>query len=170
MSGTINFNRDFAEWGGNVRDFEKANDVGYVYTELLSFNGAPYYPVGSLMSAQISSVWLGDGEPQNEDTLDLILRMLPVEHDAPDDYFFYEIVMRGQSAPFHAGFVDGTNLRVLDEVVNGHRVLETDFEGNVWRFVFVPGVGNGAGQYRFQQIVGAGQTSALRRRGKRSPR
>ncbi len=167
MSGTIKFTRDLAEWGSRVRDFERADDVGIVFTELLWFFGTPFYPIDTLMRARISSAWLGNGEAVEEDALDLILRMRLESDDSSDEYSFYEIVLRGDSAPFYAGFVDGTNLRVLDEVVNGHRVLETDFEGDVWRFVFVPGLGNGAGQYQFQQIVGAAETASIRARGKR---
>jgi len=168
MAGTINFTRDFAEWGPKIRNFERKDDVGYVYTELLSFNGAPYYPVGSLMTGLLSSIWLGEGEASSDDDLDLIIRMPPVEHDAPDNYYFYEIVMRGETAPFYAGFVDGNNVRILDEIVNGHRVLETEFDGSKWRFIFVPGIGNGAGQYQFEQVIGPNQTDTIRSRGKRT--
>lgn len=168
MAGEIKFRRDFAEFGSEVRPFERDDDVGYVVTELMFYEGYPYYPANALMDAKLSSTWLGDGEAMDEASLDLILRFEPSYPEAPDNYYFFEIVMRGDGFSYYGGFCDGSNLRVTDEVKNGHRVIETDFEGDVWRWVFTPGVGNGPGQYRFEQILGSSTANSVRRRGKRS--
>lgn len=77
MSGKISFRRTYAGYGDNVRPFERANDIGSVITEFLWYEGSPFYPLGDLISANISSVWLGAGEPtkDDEDNLDLVFKM-----------------------------------------------------------------------------------------------
>lgn len=117
MSGTVQFNRDFAEWGPQVNPWEKTDDVGFVISEILY----SYYPVGALMTAKISGNWLGEGEkPANDpETLDLMLKMR-----GPYGYDFIEIILRSTSfSPFHAGYLDGGDVEITDTLVNGHRVL-----------------------------------------------
>jgi hypothetical protein len=78
------------------------------------------YPVGALVNAKISAIYLGQGEkPAGDvDDLDLISKMAQ-----PGDGFF-EIVLRSKgNAPVYGGWAYGESLEVTDEIVNGHRVL-----------------------------------------------
>ncbi len=167
MAGEIRFDRGYAAFQDRVREFERAPDVGYIVTEFMQYNGQPYYPIDAVIESNISSVWLGEGEPEDTSTLDILFRLIPQEHDAPVEYYFYEIVMRGGVRPYYAGFVDGSSLSITDEIVNGHRVIETDFEGNTFRWTYQSGFGNGPGQYRMSQVIGGPQTRHFRARGKR---
>lgn len=170
MNAYVSFNRDFAEFGNKVRPFERANDVGYVVTELMWYEGWPYYPTDALMDATITSLWLGEGEPKTEESIDLVLRFSPPEHDAPENYYFFEIIIRGEGEAYYGGFCDGTSMHATDEIVNGHRVIETEFEGSVSRWVYTPGDGSGPGQYKIQQLLGSPSSASVRRRGKRVQR
>ncbi|TYC65783.1 hypothetical protein FMN63_25800 [Stappia sp. BW2] len=120
MSGKISFRRNYAAYGDNVRPFERANDIGSVITEFLWYEGAPFYPFGDLVSATISSVWLGAGEPtkDDEDNLDLVFKM--PESDGGN---FFEIVLRSSGGTSYGGWAWGQDLEVTDTVVSGHRVL-----------------------------------------------
>ena len=142
MAGTLQFNRKYAEFGSRIRDFEKDDEVGFVVSEFLWYDGAPFYPVGAVIDAHVSAVWLGEGDAPTEDLIDLVFRMRPSPNQ---DFTLYEIVLRDQGGAFYGGWVFGDNLRVTDEVVNGHRVLETDDLGATARFVFVPT----QGQYQY---------------------
>ena len=141
---------------------------GYEVNELVIYEGYPYYPANALMDAKLSSIWLGNVEVKDEANLDLILRFKPSYPKAPDNCYFFEIIMRRDGCSYYGGFCDGSELRITDEVKNGHRVIETDFEGNVWRWIFTSGVGNGPGQYRFEQILGYPTANSVRRLGKRA--
>ena len=132
MSGTLNFNREYGDFGPQVRGFEKADDVGFVVTEFLWFEGRPFYPIGALMNARISAVPLGDGDPPSEELIDLVFRMpTSIAHE-----FWYEIVLRVEGGAAYGGFIFGETLSVRDEVVNGHRVLEAGFSGATQRFAY----------------------------------
>src|SRR5690349_14760992 len=89
MVGTISFNRDYAAFGSQVRPFEKSDDVGIVVSEFLWYDGLPFYPIGALIDAKISSAWLGEGEAPSGDTadLDLIFKM-------GGDFGYFEIILR----------------------------------------------------------------------------
>ena len=133
MSGTLKFDREYAEFAPQVRDFERADDVGLVVTEFLWDEGAPFYAIGELMEARINAVPLGDGDPSSEELIDLVFRM-PAKWSGGG--FYYEIVLRVEGGAVYAGWIFGETLRVGDDVVNGHRVLETDVGGETLRFVY----------------------------------
>ena len=135
MAGTLKFDREYSDFGPKIRAFEKADDVGYVVTEFLWYDNAPFYPIGDLMESPISTVWLGDGEAQSEELIDIVFRMPGGEDET---WFFYEIVLRTDTGAVYGGFAAGETLRVLDEIVNGHRVLESDFLGQPSRYVYEP--------------------------------
>ena len=132
MAGTLKFNREYAGFGPQIRDFEKDNDVGIVVTEFLWDSGVPFYSIGALMKARINAVPLGDGDPPSEDLIDLVFRM----PTATEDSFYYEIVLRVEGAAAYGGWIFGETLSVLDDVVNGHRVLETSVSGETLRFIY----------------------------------
>lgn len=156
MAGTLNFNRRFAKFDKKTRDFEKSDDVGYVVTQFLWWEGAPYYPIGALIDADVSAVWLGEDEPQSSEVIDLIFRMRPF--DEASNIHEFEIVMRNGVEPFYAGFAIGSELAVTDEIINFHRVLVTQFEGAELRYVFNPAIG----QYQLDEsLVVEGPASAL---------
>ncbi|MEM5585276.1 hypothetical protein WNZ15_22660 [Roseibium sp. AS2] len=130
MAGTVQFNRDVAEWGPKVKPWEKSEDVGFVISEILEL----YYPVGSLMTARISGNWLGEGEkPENNpETLDLMLQM---QEAGGDEYV--EIILRSTTfTPFYAGYLFGNEVEITDTLVNGHRVLISSNGHNRFRYEF----------------------------------
>lgn len=130
MSGKVQFNRDLAEWGPQVKEWEKSDDVGYVISEILCL----YYPVGALMTAKISGNWLGEGErPENDpETLDLMLKMT----DTLGDHYV-EIILRSTTFfPFNAGYVVGHEVEITDTLVNGHRVLISSNGDYKFRYEF----------------------------------
>ncbi|WP_299289059.1 hypothetical protein [uncultured Tateyamaria sp.] len=133
MSGTLQFNREFAEFGPQVRNFEKADDVGFVVTELLWDGGAPFYAIGELMDARINATPLGEGDPASEELIDLVLRF-PTRGEG--DGFWFEIVLRVEGGAAYAGWIFGEELAVTDEIVNGHRVLEASAGGTTLRYVY----------------------------------
>ena len=55
MAGTLKFDREYSDFGPKIRAFEKADDVGYVVTEFLWYDNAPFYPIGDLMESPIST-------------------------------------------------------------------------------------------------------------------
>lgn len=138
MAVELKFDREYADFGPKIREFEKADDVGYVATEFLWYEGAPFYPIGDLMEAPISAIWLGEEEAPSEELIDLVFRM-PTGGD--ESWFFYEIVLRTKTGAVYGGFAAGETLRVLEEIVNGHRILEADFFGQPSRYVYEPTVG-----------------------------
>lgn len=162
MAGQLQFNRDYAAFGAQVRDFEKSDDVGYVVSEFLWYDGYPFYPVGALIEAQINAVWLGAGEAPDTSKIDLIFRMRSFE-DPDAGPFFFEIVLRDGDFSIYGGYAIGSALSVTDEIVNGHRVLESEFHGESLRYTFDPA----AGQYRETGDPTRMSTSAMRRFGKK---
>lgn len=156
MAGKLTFNRRYAEFDKEVRDFEKSDDVGYVVTQFLWWEGAPYYPIGALMDADIGAIWLGEDDPQSSDVIDLIFRMRPF--DPASNIYEFEIVMRNGVEPFYAGYAVGSEMTVTDEVTNFHRVLVTQFDGAEFRYVFNPAIG----QYQLDEsLVVEGPASEL---------
>nr|MEC9421164.1 hypothetical protein [Pseudomonadota bacterium] len=123
MSGNAKFVRDFATWGPDVKSWEKANEVGYVITrDILNYGGDAFYPVGALMGAKISGQWLGEGDMGSGDTenLDLLLRMTHPESKIT----YIEIILRSKTnSPYYAEYLEGGEVEITDEIVNGHRVL-----------------------------------------------
>lgn len=170
MPGKIRFSRKYAKFQDGIRDFEKSFGVGISVTEFMHYDGEPYYPVSFLIESYISTTWLENSEPKTTDTLDVIFKIRSPEHDAPSDYFFFEIVIRNGDSAYYAGFADGSSLSVSDEVINGHHVIETTFDGNVFRWEFQPGVGNGLGQYRASGIIEGSSEQSGFKRGKNKDR
>ena len=130
MSTSVAFNRDFTVWSPDVKPWEKADDVGYVISEILW----TYYPVGALMGAKISGNWLGEGEtPANDpDDLDLMLRFRD-----PGGFDYVEIIIRSTSyAPFYAGYLIGGKVEITNDLVNGHRVLISSDGQYKYRYEF----------------------------------
>jgi hypothetical protein len=132
MAGTLKFNREFAEFGPQIRNFEKADDVGLVVTEFMWDGGVPFYSIGNLMGARINAVPLGDGDPPSEELIDLVFRM----PTGVEGSFYYEIVLRVEGGAAYAGWLFGETVSVRDEVVNGHRVLETIAGGETLRYTY----------------------------------
>jgi len=166
MAGMISFNRNYAAFGSQVRPFEKSDDVGFTVTEFMWFEGAPFYPIGSLIDAKISSAWLGEGEPQSGDEadLDLIFKMREQE-----GFNFFEIVLRTAFGAVYGGYAGGQSLEVTDEIVNGHRVLIAHTDSIKDRYEY----SLETGQYMLTEIFsqagrGAMQTRLLKKaRGRR---
>ena len=129
MAGVIQFNRNFAAFGNQVNPWEKSDTVGQVITELLCIWG---YPVGELIEAKISGIWLGEGErPENDpDKLDIIFKMRTASPQ------YYEIVLRTEDDAWYGGFFEGQSLEVTDEIVNGHRVVYAINNGMRIRYEF----------------------------------
>jgi hypothetical protein len=118
-------------------------------SEFLWYDGWPFYPIGALVDAKISSVWLGEGEALGgeEANLDLIFKM----RDA-GGFSFFEIVLRTQLGPVYGGFAGGQSLEVTDEIVNGHRVLIAHRDGVRDRFEY----DLNEGLYLYTEILGEG--------------
>ncbi len=132
MAGMISFNRNYAAFAAGVRPFESADDVGLVVTEFLWDGGFPFYPIGALIDAKISSAWLGESDaPGNEADLDLIFKMRELEGAN-----YFEIILRTASGPIYGGWVAGQSLEVTDEFINGHRVLIGHDSGAKGRYEF----------------------------------
>lgn len=170
MNVSVSFNRDLAGFGIGARPFERTEEIGYAITEMMWFRGLPFYPFDALVDANLATVWLGEGKPQTEETADLVLRFSPSYRGAPVNYYFFEIILRGEGPACYGGYCDGSSLWVTEEIRNGHRIIETEFEGDVWRWGFVPGLGTGPGQYQFLEALGAPGASSFRQRGKRIAR
>lgn len=130
MAGTIQFNRDYAAFGNQVKPHEKTDDVGSIVTEILSLW---FYPIGAVINAKISGIWLGEGEKPAGDleNIDLLFKM------GPPGEPYIEIILRSTgNPPAYGGWVAGQSLDVTDEIVNGHRVLVTTLEGTKLRWEY----------------------------------
>jgi hypothetical protein len=135
MSGTIQFNRTYCEYGPQVRDFEKTPDVIAVIDHFIGLWG---YSVGDLMGTRFTAQWLGDGEKSGkaEDELDLMIEMNATG--------FFEIVLRnGNGDSQYGGWLYGKQpVVVSDDIVNGYRViLTTGDDGSQLRHEFIPSIG-----------------------------
>ena len=132
MAGTVQFNRNYAAFGNQVEPYEKSDDVGLAVTEMLAENRY-LYPIGALINAKISGIWLGEGERPvgDKEDLDLLFKM------AFPDVPFIEIILRSKGNPArYGGWALGDKLEVTDEIVNGHRVLIGSWQGEALRFEF----------------------------------
>ncbi len=156
MSGTITFNRTYADYDPSVRDFEKAPEI----SEILSYVLCTYnYPVSALIGGKFSAVWLkeGDRKGADKDDLDLIFEMR--------DQGFFEIILRDENyAPVYGGYLlAGKSVTVTDEVVSGYRVIVvTHDDHSETRHEFQPGIG-----YEPVYAHAVGTLSATSRRKKR---
>ncbi|WP_299937398.1 hypothetical protein [uncultured Pelagimonas sp.] len=118
MPGSFSFLRLYAQYGADIRDFEKDEDVSSVLSVIMSeFE----YPVSSLIGAKVSSQWLRAGHPSLIDAsaMDLMFEM--------QQSGFVEIVMRDASGTaFYGGWLErGNAYRVTNELVCGFRVIES---------------------------------------------
>lgn len=156
MAGQIQFNRTYAQFGAQVKEYEKSDDVGFVVTEFLWFEGFPFYPISSLIDAKITGIWLGEGERPAADTnnIDLIFKMAGMGEG------LYEIVLRSDDGTFYGGWFFGDTLEVTDEIVAGHRVVIGSSGGEHFRFEFDPSIG----QYRLVETAGAALSTSSARK------
>ncbi len=147
MTEVVTFERDYATWVGQARPFEKADDVGYVVSEFLWFLGTPFYPIGGLVDAKVSSVWLGAGDRPlgDEDNLDLIFKM----RIFPEGRQFFEIVLRSDAGASYGGWIYGQSVEIGEEIVNAHRVIIAEADGVKERYEFHPS----DGQYHLASSV-----------------
>lgn len=128
MSGNLNFNRKFADYGPDTRDFERSRDVLKELTELVC---GVKQTIGAFIGAKFTSVWLHEGDATGiEDDLDLIF--------INQEDGFLDIVLRQNGVPVYGGFLDpSVSVNVTDDVVNGLRVIiGTDESGNKTRYEF----------------------------------
>ncbi len=133
-----------AEFLDEVGSVLAGEDVGYVATEFLRYEGKPFYPAGALVEARVAKVWLGEGKGGGSETIDLIFRMPPFE-DQASGFNLYEIVLRTGAGAVYGGWAFGGELYVGDRIVAGHRVIETAFRDESLRFSYEPS----CGRYRF---------------------
>ncbi|WP_245519282.1 hypothetical protein [Neorhizobium sp. JUb45] len=133
MKSPLSFTRPYLAFSSMMEPYQRADDVGYVVTEFMSFKGRPYYPIGALTSARVTPVHLTARNPDeaDEDNLDLIFRM----REAEGGYFF-EIVLRCSQGTRYGGWIWGYEIEILDEVVEGYHVLSTHDGKNSWRFTY----------------------------------
>lgn len=142
MVNYLKFNVSYLAFAFNALPFLRADDVGYAITEFMWFRGKPFYPMGALTEARVACLHLSTvfREEFDEDNLDLVFMMR-----RPEGGHFFEIVLRSNNGTIYGGWVWGSDLEVLDEVVDGYHVLLTLHEGEHARFEF----SRGLGRYRF---------------------
>ncbi|WP_171177828.1 hypothetical protein [Ruegeria sp. HKCCD8929] len=120
MAGEVQFNRDYTNYGAEVRDFERTTDVSIVLTEVLS---AFFYPLNALIGNKFSAQWLGEGDkgPNDPEDLDLIFEFSETEVSGA----YREIVLRDSAgvATYGGWLIAGGVVNVTDEIVNGYRVI-----------------------------------------------
>jgi len=135
MVGELKFTRDYAQYGDDVRDFEKASDVGAVLAETLRRYS---YPYNVYIGQKFTSIWLREGEPKSKDPEDLDLIFVAGGQG------FLEIVLRDQGfdAVYGGWLVDGESVEVTNEIVNGYRVINVTMQsGETERHEFIFGEG-----------------------------
>ncbi|GGX60957.1 hypothetical protein GCM10007385_32780 [Tateyamaria omphalii] len=135
MSGKLKFGRTYADFGKDVRGFEKTPEVIAVVEEFMELWG---YSLLDLLGAEFSAQWLRAGEsPMNsEDTLDLIFEI--------ESQGFFEIVLRdGDGTAFYGGYLSGVqHVRFTETIVNGYRTLVTTAgDGAETLHEYTPGIG-----------------------------
>lgn len=127
MAQTIKIQRTFADWGLELRDFERGPDVLQllqdVATDLEQVFGIAY------IGGKVTSAWLHDGDSPG-DTADLDL-IFTNEADG-----FLDILLREDSGLTYGGALDPSeSVEVLDDIVDGHRVIiGTDADGSRTRY------------------------------------
>ena len=135
MAGKLNFTRNYAMFGSDVRDFEKAPDV----VSVLARTVCDYeYPYDVYIDEKFVSVWLREDEPgpNDPDNLDLIF--------IAKNQGFAEVVLRdhGDAAVYGGYLIWGDSAEVTDEIVNGYRVINVNLgAGGIERHEFVLGFG-----------------------------
>jgi hypothetical protein len=157
MAGNIQFKRDYAAFGSKVRPFEKSDDVGSLLSWILG-TWLFIYPVGALVNAKISGIYLGKGEkPAGDvDNLDLIFKM------AQPGAGYFEIILRSKgNPPVYGGWAVGESLEVTDEIVNGHRVLIAKTGTEKLRYEYTLGDPSGLNLGPMYALAAAALTSTL---------
>ncbi|MEL6467731.1 MAG: hypothetical protein AAFQ58_22420 [Pseudomonadota bacterium] len=126
MAGEAQFNRDYINYGAEVRPFEKTTDVSFVLTEILC---TFLYPLNALVGNKFSAQWLGEEEkgPNDPEDLDLIFEFSETEVSGA----FREIILRNHAgvATYGGWLVAGGTVHVTDEIVNGYRVILVRVDG-----------------------------------------
>lgn len=126
MSGSFSFLRIYAQYGADIRDFERSEGVSSVLSVVMSeFE----YPASSLIGARMTVQWLRAGEVPGKKAslMDLLFEM----HGGG----FVEIVMRDTvGTAFYGGWLEkGHTYRITDEIENGYRVIEVARPDGVFR-------------------------------------
>jgi hypothetical protein len=132
MAGLVRFTRDYGEFGNQVAKFEKTEDVTLILTTwaaaaLVTVTTPPatvQIPLGRIIVAKIAAERLSQGSGGGESELSLIFKVVDPEFPEFPDYV---IVMRAEGEAWYGGLVlgDDETLLIRDEIVRGHRVLET---------------------------------------------
>ena len=131
MATQVQFERDYAAFGSEARPFEMDDAVGFVVAEFSLHEGCPFYPIGAVLGAKISTVWLGEGvSPEGDESNHAIIFKMR------EDYSFFEIVMRGKDGARWGGSLYGQALEVTDEIIAGHRVLIVTADDTKVRYEF----------------------------------
>lgn len=135
MAGEMQFNRTYADFGPQVRDFEKSPEVVAVVEDFMDLWD---YTLLDLMGAEFSAHWLKKGErPANSpDTLDLIFEIA--------SQGFFEIVLRdGDGNAIYGGYLFGAQpVGATETIVNGYRTLiTTASDGSEILHEYTPGEG-----------------------------
>jgi hypothetical protein len=142
MVNFLKFNISYLTFTSNAQPFLRADDVGYAITEFMWFKGKPYYPMGALTEARIACLHLSSAfrDEFDEDNLDLVFLMR-----RPEGGHFFEVVLRSNHGTTYGGWLWGSNLEIVDEMVEGYHVLSTIHDGEPARFEF----SRELGQYKF---------------------
>jgi hypothetical protein len=129
MAGAVAFTRDYAAFGGDVKPFEKTQDVTVVLSDWCHDN---FVGLESIIRSKIAAEWLGL-QSAGENELSLIFRMTD-----PDVFFDtqYVIVMRSEGEIWFGGDPFGTDLEITEGTAGGHRVLASTFDGEKVKWVY----------------------------------
>ncbi|MEL6167842.1 MAG: hypothetical protein AAFR35_04075 [Pseudomonadota bacterium] len=159
MSNTVTFDRTYADFGGEVREFEKAPEVIAAINVLMK---EWPYSIEDFLGARFTAEWLGsDQRPAKVRDLndhDLIFEM--------GDTGFYELVLRNDRGDsVYGGWLIGLEpVVVTDEVVHGHRVILTTLEdGTQQRHDYFPNLGYGPASGASAMALGRETQDMLRR-------
>lgn len=127
MAKSIGFHRVYAAFGPKVRDFEHGKDVLTILTDLVNDLDQT---IGAYIGGTFSVQWLQEADAEGSKS-DLDLLLLNQEDG------FVDIILRRSGEPSrYGGFLNGGELfRILDEFVEGHRVIEgKSYSGTVTRY------------------------------------
>jgi len=133
IAKVIAFNGSYMAFEPRIEPYQRADDVGYAVSEFMWFKGRPFYPVSALVQARVAHARLSAerGDEDDEDNLDILFRMPMVAGG-----HFFEIVLRSNEGTSYGGWAWGEELEIMNEVVNGYRVLAGKFDGRLIRFEF----------------------------------
>lgn len=148
MAMEVQFDRAYAAFGSQARPFEMDDAVGFVIAEFSLQEGCPFYPIGAVLGAKISTAWLSAGAPPNgdESNFDIIFKMR-------EDYPFFELVMRSADGARWGGSIYGHALEISDEIVAGRRVLIATADGARARYEYNPRMGQYVSAISFGDVT-----------------